>query len=541
MPQPILNTVNNFVRPDTNPLPYNNEQASAATFGVLTGQSMENMGSALQGAGQDVAQVVNSINEQNTQRIARNADTSYAKIQQTAFYGDGQQVQGLFNMKGQQAMDAIQPTMKMLQDTRDQIQKGLPNGIAANLFNASAQERDNMLMPRVMAHISEQRDIANDRSSTDRSLQAENDGSLAWNDSNIVGANEHIVQSEAMQTAQRHGLDPDAQQAAVKEATAKYWDKVITGALYSGVPNASHIAQNMLAEQQQSVGGIYYAGLQSKIQAKIQQDTLTSERRENVIHTELTRTQEQNYGQFVAGIANHSTDLVAVTDAVAKNAISGQQAEALFEFSSRVGKTTGNPAHFNSLLAGIYQGEQTLDDVMGARDISDQERTQLIEKQQTFTKEGGNSGRADVKQAADYIKSLTGGARGVFGEMDAQSTSRVANALDDFYTQVNKMPGSGITADFLNSVKTDVSSRYRPSGPLSQIETLPTSAYMPPSLYSENKSQMSQTYIKAVGQLQKDIKSGKISKDQYLLENNKLKNINQQITLMQTPTTKTGQ
>lgn len=218
------------VEPSTSvPFDYQNIRATPDSFGGLIGQGEQRLGAGAQQAGGDLIQAALARQERYNQVASTDAYNQFLDKAQALTYGDPNDPsqKGYYQLTGQDAVRALKPAQKSLDDTRSQILNTLPTAAARMEFQAQSKRLQMFTLDSMGRHYDQQSKVwgANTNAATE-DLQARLISSQ-WNDDGAFSNGVHDIRMAAIRGAQSINGD-NLGPALQDEALAKADNKAIT-------------------------------------------------------------------------------------------------------------------------------------------------------------------------------------------------------------------------------------------------------------------------------------------------------------------------
>lgn len=218
------------VEPSTSvPFDYQNIRATPDSFGGLIGQGEQRLGAGAQQAGGDLMQAALARQERYNQVASTDAYNQFLDKAQALTYGDPNDPsqKGYYQLTGQDAVRALKPAQKSLDDTRSQILSTLPTAAARMEFQAQSKRLQMFTLDSMGRHYDQQSKVwgANTNAATE-DLQARLISSQ-WNDDGAFSNGVHDIRMAAIRGAQSINGD-NLGPALQDEALAKADNKAIT-------------------------------------------------------------------------------------------------------------------------------------------------------------------------------------------------------------------------------------------------------------------------------------------------------------------------
>lgn len=218
-----------------NPAPpsdYQNVQATPAAFGgVIAGAQQRAGGELQQGAGDLVQAAV--VKQDRFNQVA--SDNAFNQFQQGADNltygdpGDPHAPQGLYTLKGEEALRAGPGTVQQLSSLRDQIKAGLQNDSQRLQFDEASRRLLEYKSSEISRHLDAQSDAFAIASNEATLKINERSASNAYNSDDAIMHAIQMGRGAAVRTVQVHGNEKDA--GIVSNAMSEADTRVVRGAV----------------------------------------------------------------------------------------------------------------------------------------------------------------------------------------------------------------------------------------------------------------------------------------------------------------------
>jgi hypothetical protein len=240
--------------------------ATPEAFGAGNARALIEGGQRLGQAANQIGELALRIKADDDEREAKDADIAFRQRKLGILRGDGTtENPGFFGTLGQTAIDGYGTSRKALEQSQEEIAKGMKSDRARRLFLESAQRQVVDADEQMIGHVTRQRKEASDATSISRINSAASEAALFPNDPKVVSKGLGIAEAEAAAISQRNGETGDV--AADRARTAR--TSVVKSAVDAAIENDVKTAEGIYKQYVGSIDGRQAALMRKAIDEKL--------------------------------------------------------------------------------------------------------------------------------------------------------------------------------------------------------------------------------------------------------------------------------
>ena len=213
------------------PAPYQRSIATVEDFGGAAARGMIEGGQKIAGLGDALGKRVMAQQVEDNEREAKALDVEFAKQVREIGYGDGNEKQGFYSARGEDAVKGRETAESALDEARRKVLEGAKNDRVRAMFGDISAKRVETEKGQFARHYETQRRAAGDATSEARIAEAADDAGAAWNNPQVTARSIGIVRGEVQDMGARNGWSPEVINSKMQEAQTVLHRKIIDSAL----------------------------------------------------------------------------------------------------------------------------------------------------------------------------------------------------------------------------------------------------------------------------------------------------------------------